>query len=129
MYSDILMLRRAVYARKLKAIPQSYHTFSQSPQLTPQLVKPAMIQKIRPWIARELTAITDLTDVEVLTQLVISLVTKVNIHVPKGHSALKEFLHDNVDLFIHELACFACSSHKDMASYDKYVRYDKPATT
>jgi E3 ubiquitin-protein ligase Topors len=159
MYSDILMLRRAVYpftivihvllniptifssvlqtitldyiryARKLKAIPQSYHTFSQRPQLTPQQVKPEMIHKIRPWITRELTAITGLQDVSVLTELIISLLTKSNIYSTEVHKSLQEFLGDNVDIFVHELVCFACSSHKDVASYDKYVRYDKPTVT
>eukprot|EP00026_Physarum_polycephalum_P012656 Phypoly_transcript_12982.p1 GENE.Phypoly_transcript_12982~~Phypoly_transcript_12982.p1 ORF type:complete len:228 (+),score=37.85 Phypoly_transcript_12982:161-844(+) len=46
LYSDVLMLRRAVYTRKLKAIPQSHHTFPQRPQLTQQQVTPTLIHKL-----------------------------------------------------------------------------------
>lgn len=88
-----------------------------------------MVLKIRPWITRELTAILGLPDVSVLTELVISLVSKHAIRSLEVHQALGEFLGEDVEVFIHELVCFACSSHKDIASYDKYVRYDKVVTT
>jgi PWI domain len=88
------------------------------------MIKPDVLQKVRPWITRELTAILGVPDVSVVTALVISLLKK-NIHSAEAHEELEEFMGDNVDIFVHELACFASSSHKDISLYDKYVRYDK----
>lgn len=126
LYSDVYMQRRAVYARGLKAIPQSYHTFPKTPRLAPASVNAHLIRKLRPWITRELTAILGVSDVSVLTELVISLL-KQDIHSPSTQLALQEFIGEHVNTFVHELACFACSSHFEVATYDKYVRYDKPS--
>lgn len=89
------------------------------------MVTPKMQQKLKPWIVRELTAILGMNDVDILVELVLSLLRKYDSRSEQTKGGLEDFLHGNVEIFLHELACFAISSHQDVVSYDKYVRYDK----
>jgi len=117
---DTHALRRAVYARGLRAHPPPSLHFTPS-----MLQRPPLLEKIKTWITRELQAVLQLDNVELLVQVVLSLLKQYPIHDPAVSEHLKEYLGEHTDIFLHELVCFACSSHPSMAAYDKHVRYDK----
>lgn len=98
-------------------------------------VKERILQKIEPWIQRELKAITNDPDpsilVHVTTSIYIAAVERkqnssgLSGRVPVADSylePLQPFLLEKTSIFWHELSCFA-ESYLNMDTYDTVVRY------
>ncbi len=124
-FSTAHSLRRAVYVRGLKAVPPSSTAKIASP-FTPaqfQLNVPLWESKLRPWLTRELQAILEEEDVDLLVTFVLSMLQTKDIDSKEVKEQLQEWLFEHVDTFIHEFLCFA-NSPFDLVNYDKHVRYD-----
>jgi len=116
-------LRRAIYLRGLKAIPvkvKSSKLFSKA-----EFLKDPKYWEIKlsGWIRRELQALLEEDDVELLQLLVLSLLKEHEINSQETVNQLKEWLFENAEVFIFELSQFA-NSPFNMDAYDKAVRYD-----
>jgi E3 ubiquitin-protein ligase Topors len=123
-FSTAHSLRRAVYVRGLRAVPIV------SSKL-PLKFTPAALSanesfwhgKLKSWLTRELQAVLEEEDVDLLVVFILSMLSKKDIQSKEVRDQLAEWLFDYVDTFIHELTCFAQSPY-DMINYDKHVQYD-----
>eukprot|EP01116_Phalansterium_solitarium_P022057 TRINITY_DN7145_c0_g1_i2.p1 TRINITY_DN7145_c0_g1~~TRINITY_DN7145_c0_g1_i2.p1 ORF type:complete len:401 (+),score=102.25 TRINITY_DN7145_c0_g1_i2:80-1282(+) len=117
-------LRRAVYLRRLRAVP-----FAQSPSVpmfTVRALRQAPAhwqQRLRPWLTRELEAVLDEADVDVLVVFLISLLQQHELGSAEVQRELRDIVYDYAPAFTHELAVYANSPY-DLASYDRLVQYD-----
>lgn len=129
----VLQWRASIYERRLQAVPCSMRNFCEQSEIAKSGVKERILQKIEPWIRRELQAITGDPDpsiiVHVGTTLFISSLEEKR-KVSSGHSGpednylepLRPFLLERTSMFWHELRCFAESSF-NMDTYDTVVEY------
>lgn len=131
----VLRWRASIYRQQLQAVP-----FSSKNCLTAQLmgsydVKRVLLQRIEPWIRRELHAILEDPDPSVIVHVVTSLFISTyqqEQHCPLGQlgvhndflAPLRPFLHERTEMFWHELRCFAESSFC-MDAYDCIVKYKR----
>lgn len=125
-----LQWRASIYNRFLQAVPSSRNS-----QGLPRDSgwKERILQRIEPWIRRELEAILGDPDpsviVHVVTSVFISTFEK-KPNIPHGQpgedvvSSLRPFLHDRTSMFWHELRCFA-ENLLSMETYDAVVEYRK----
>ncbi|XP_030473894.2 uncharacterized protein LOC115691412 isoform X2 [Syzygium oleosum] len=125
-----LQWRASIYNRHLQAVPSSRNS-----QGLPRDSgwKERIRQRIESWIRRELEAILGDPDpsviVHVVTSVFISTFEKKQ-NVPHGQlgedvvASLRPFLHEQTNMFWHELRCFAESS-LSMETYDAVVEYRK----
>ncbi|EFA76139.1 RING zinc finger-containing protein [Heterostelium album PN500] len=116
--------RRSVYARQIKAIPMvpPFKLY-----LSPQMISANYSRwksRLSPWIKRELQAILQTEQVDILEEMILSLLKKHTIDSAIIIDTLKRFLFDKTDLFLHELLCFACS-HYNIQAYDQNVTYHR----
>ncbi|GLT41988.1 hypothetical protein SLA2020_160120 [Shorea laevis] len=130
-----LQWRASVYHQRLQAVPSSAWNSSQQNASQNNYTKEKTVQKVEPWIRRELEAILGDPDpsiiVHVATSLfVASLEGKYNIasaQVGSGDdflTPLRPFLQNWTEMFWHELRCFA-ESQFNMGTYDAVVKYER----
>ncbi|GMY27670.1 E3 ubiquitin-protein ligase Topors isoform X1 [Fagus crenata] len=128
-----LQWRASIYSRFLRAV-SSQHCREQI-ILGNIGAKERIVQRIEPWIRRELKAILGDPDpsiiVHVASSLFIASLEKKNYVHPEqlnveddSIAALRPFLHDRTSMFWHELRCFAESS-LTMEAYDEVVVYEQ----
>ncbi|XP_058082959.1 uncharacterized protein LOC131230955 [Magnolia sinica] len=130
----VLQWRASIYKRRLQAIPlhcpsrDSLHQKIRNNDAKEQIQR-----RLEPWIRRELHAILGDSDPSVIVHLATSLwissleeefkVPSKTVYMEdKFVQQLRPFLHDQTDMFWHELRCFAESSFT-MAAYDSVVDY------
>ncbi|KAI5349568.1 PREDICTED: E3 ubiquitin-ligase [Prunus dulcis] len=125
----------SVYQRRLQAVPSAPRSRLQVSVPINDGVKERILQRIEPWIRRELQALLGDRDpsiiVHVATSLFIASLENEG-HVPSGQcdvrddflARLRPFLLDRTDMFWHELRCFAKSSF-NMETYDAVVEYKR----
>ncbi|XP_017216125.1 LOW QUALITY PROTEIN: uncharacterized protein LOC108193812 [Daucus carota subsp. sativus] len=130
----ILQWRRSIYEQHLQAVPCLNKKLQEQDIIKKQGVKERILQKIEPWIERELKAIISDPDpsilVHVTTSIYISAIerkqnhqgTLVGILEDNYLEALQPFLLERTSMFWHELRCFA-ESYVNMDTYDTVVRY------
>ncbi|KAJ8636460.1 hypothetical protein MRB53_010727 [Persea americana] len=130
--SRVLRWRASVYEQRLQAVPIRPHSRAFS-HVRNGFEKERVEQRIRPWIDRELKAILGDLDPSVIVHLVASLWVS-SIEEKNGDPSmgvggkgefvekLRPFLHDYMDMFWHELRCFA-ESPFTMETYDSVVEY------
>ncbi|KAF5736957.1 E3 ubiquitin-protein ligase Topors isoform X2 [Tripterygium wilfordii] len=127
-----LQWRASVYSRRLEAVPLSPQSCSKQ-DLSRK--KELIMQRMDPWIRRELQAILSDPDPSVIVHVASSLfivslekkseVPSVHLGVEDNFLApLQPFLQDYTAMFWHELRCF-CESSFPMKTYDAVVEYRK----
>ncbi|KAG6726519.1 hypothetical protein I3842_02G084200 [Carya illinoinensis] len=130
----ILKWRASIYGLGLRAIPLSPRNCIEQNLLGNIVAREKIVQRIEPWIRRELQAILGDPDpsviVHVATSLFIaSLEKKNNANSERldGEdnlmAPLRPFLQDRTNMFLHELRCFAESS-LNVDAYDAVVEYE-----
>jgi hypothetical protein len=77
-----------------------------------------------PWLERELVAILNDDNVDMIKHYVLSIVKENGIKTQKSIDLLKPFLEDHTERFLHELSCFVRSPF-DINDYDRYVQYEE----
>ncbi|OMO98428.1 Zinc finger, RING-type [Corchorus olitorius] len=128
-----LQWRASVYNRRLKALPSSQGISFQQNVPRNESEKQRILQRIEPWIRRELEAILGDPDTSIILHVVSSLFFSSHGGKYDGSSGqvgvednflapLKPFLHEWTDMFWHELRCFAESSFT-IETYDAVVEY------
>ena len=80
------------------------------------------IEKLIPWIKRDLQAILDDEDVEILCNYIVGLLQTHHVQSDAFLTPLSQFLHAKTDHFVHELIAFA-NSPLNMDAYDAHVQY------
>jgi E3 ubiquitin-protein ligase Topors len=144
--------RRLVYARRLRAAPPpavAAEKCSLELAIARRLPDVARLWiKLQPWVVRELQAVLEEDDVDLLVIMTRSLLDEyARQTLPLRRRAttaraatsadellartaweglrarLDEYLVDDAATFLHELFCFAVSACNDMAAYDSSVRY------
>uniref|UniRef100_A0A1J3FW70 RING-type E3 ubiquitin transferase n=1 Tax=Noccaea caerulescens TaxID=107243 RepID=A0A1J3FW70_NOCCA len=128
-YERKLRWRASIYNRKSRAV-----RLHSRPSL--ELAKARIIERIEPWIRRELQAVLGDPDPSIIVHLVSALFIKrlekeknqqsmeTEILVEDEVSFLRKFLFDKEDLFWHELRCYSESS-LTMETYDAVVEYNE----
>ncbi|KAK3189783.1 hypothetical protein Dsin_029344 [Dipteronia sinensis] len=125
--------RASVYNRRLQAVPLSPRDFLEQNVSRNNFQKERILQRIEPWIQRELQAILEDPDpsiiVHVVSTLFIASIEAKFVAPPRQLGVeddflapLRPFLHNQTDMFWHELRCFAESS-LTMETYDAVVDY------
>ncbi|XP_022999966.1 E3 ubiquitin-protein ligase Topors isoform X1 [Cucurbita maxima] len=124
-----LQWRASIYDRRIQAVPSSVRSCLVMNLTGSHGVKEAILERIKPWIQRELEAILGDPDPTIIVHLVTSLFVA-RLEAPSSQlnaendflSPLRPFLYEKTDLFWHELRCFAGSSLR-MEEYDSVVEY------
>ncbi|XVF62637.1 hypothetical protein PTKIN_Ptkin09bG0024300 [Pterospermum kingtungense] len=128
-----LQWRASVYNRRLQAVPISPGNSSRQNVARNDFEKQRILQRIEPWIRREIEAITGDPDTSIIFHVVSTLFFSKHEGNFDGSSGqlgveddflapLKPFLLDRTKMFWHELRCFAGSSFP-METYDAVVEY------
>ncbi|CAN8317223.1 unnamed protein product [Cochlearia groenlandica] len=132
-----LRWRASIYDKQLRVVP----CLHSRPRL--ELVslgndhtKAKIIERVEPWIRRELQAVLRDPDPTIIVHFASALFIKrlesensqqsgqIGIWVEEEASSLRKFLFDKEDIFWHELRCFAESS-LTMETYDAVVEYNE----
>ncbi|KAM7485115.1 hypothetical protein LguiA_001124 [Lonicera macranthoides] len=131
----VLQWRTSIYDQHLQALPCPTRNCLKQAVAEKKVAKERILEKIEPWIRRELQAILCDPDpsviVHVATSLFISSLEETR-RVSSGESSvadnylnpLQPFLLERTDPFWHELRCFAESSF-NMETYDTVVDYER----
>ncbi|XP_077218502.1 RING/U-box superfamily protein [Tasmannia lanceolata] len=129
----VLQWRASIYKQRLQAVPLPFRDGPHLNVLGNNDVKQSILRRIEPWIRRELQAVLADSDPSVIVHLASSLwilCLEEKLKLPPksfcGHDKyfrqLRPFLHDQADMFWHELRCFAACSFT-METYDMLVEY------
>ncbi|CAI8054548.1 E3 ubiquitin-protein ligase Topors [Geodia barretti] len=86
---------------------------------------PACTHRLVPWLTREFKVLLGPEHVQFMIQLVLSLLSKINLDGEEFPEHLQPFLATRTSHFLHELVSFA-RSPLNMAAYDHSVRYEWP---
>ncbi|KAK4370494.1 hypothetical protein RND71_009969 [Anisodus tanguticus] len=123
----IILWRASIYEERLQAVP-----FSSKNCLTQHMgnrsTKEKILQRIEPWIRRELQAILGDPDPSIIVHVATSLFMSENTHSIQQCvgddflAPLRPFLYERAEMFWHELRCFA-ESPLSMQTYDTVVEY------
>ncbi|KAJ8767540.1 hypothetical protein K2173_017609 [Erythroxylum novogranatense] len=118
--------RASLYNQGMQAVPLSSTKCPKLSTSRGSCMKEKVLQRIEPWIQRELHAILEDPDPSVIVHVASSLYIA-NIEGPSNVGGnflapLQPFLHKWTNTFWHELRCFAESSLV-MEAYDEVVEY------
>ncbi|CAK9329007.1 unnamed protein product [Citrullus colocynthis] len=124
-----LQWRASIYNRCIQAVPSSVRSCLELNMFGSRGAKEAILERIKPWIQRELQAILEDPDPTIIVHLVTSLFVG-RLEAPSSQLnvgddfllPLRPFLFEKTDLFWHELRCFGGSSLR-MEEYDSVVEY------
>ncbi|VFR01107.1 unnamed protein product [Cuscuta campestris] len=134
-----LQWRESIYEMKLQAVPFASKSRVLEKMEDNNGVKAMVVQRIEPWIQRELEAILHDPNPSVIVHVATSLFVSTNGRSGQSSSRerytrdefltpLRPFLHDTAELFWHELRCFA-ESPFSIETYDTVVEYKSPDQT
>lgn len=128
----ILQWRASIYSQGMQAVPFSPRNRLKQNISGNSSAKERILQRIEPWIQRELHAILHDPDPAVIVHVATSLfVSSLEENTPLGYlggeddflAPLRSFLHNQTNTFWHELSCFADSTF-NMETYDAVVKYE-----
>lgn len=133
----VLRWRANIYEMKLQAVPIAFRDCLAQKERECVDAKSAVLQRIEPWIRRELHAILGDPDPSVIVHVVTSLFLSAYVEKhgtfsrrwevdPDFFEPLLPFLQERTKMFWHELRCFAESSFP-METYDRVVEYIRPS--
>ncbi|KAF9927961.1 hypothetical protein FBU30_002749 [Linnemannia zychae] len=118
-------------------------------QITPETFRmfPQRLDRLIPWIRRELQAITTLSatssnsqqsnvdftrpvnayeeidsGLEIIREYIIAVCKRYDLQTDQGQDLIRDFLHDHTEHFVHELMGFARSPFS-MEAYDRFAQY------
>ncbi|KAF9295014.1 hypothetical protein BGZ88_002939 [Linnemannia elongata] len=124
-------------------------------QITPETFRifPQRLDRLVPWIRRELQAITTLSSfppeaagsasatrttnssndetdsgLEIIREYIIAVCKRYDLQTDQGQDLIRDFLHDHTEHFVHELMGFARSPFS-MEAYDRAAQYSSPSTS
>ncbi|OIT34442.1 PREDICTED: E3 ubiquitin-protein ligase Topors isoform X1 [Nicotiana attenuata] len=123
----IIHWRASIYEERLQAVRFS-SKYCLVQRMDNRSAKEKMLQRIEPWIRRELQAILGDPDPSIIVHVVTSLFISENTHLTQQYAGddflapLRPFLHEHAEMFWHELRCFA-ESPLSMQTYDTVVEY------
>ncbi|KAI8922723.1 hypothetical protein BC831DRAFT_514843 [Entophlyctis helioformis] len=86
---------------------------------------PAQLNRLVPWIRRELNALLGDGDVELVKDFIVAMLARYEPRSDLAISLLSDYLGRDAELFLHELVCFATSPF-DIRAYDSVVQYHIP---
>lgn len=119
----ILQWRASIYEQNLRAVPCPTRTSIEQGFMGRNGNRERLLERIEPWIHRELHAVLGDPDPAILVHLVTSLFVSSLEEMQNNHlEALRPFLMEKTNTFRHELRCFAESSF-NMETYDTVVEY------
>ncbi|XP_055830462.1 uncharacterized protein LOC129899496 [Solanum dulcamara] len=124
----IILWRSSIYEERLQAVPFSSKNCLMQ-HMDNRSTKEKMLQRIEPWIRRELQAILGDPDPSIIVHVATSLFISENTHSTQQCAGgdflapLRPFLHECTEMFWHELRCFA-ESPLSMQTYDTVVEYN-----
>ncbi|CAK9159745.1 unnamed protein product [Ilex paraguariensis] len=129
----IMHWRVSIYKRGLQAVPCAFRSVLQQNVIGNSGFKERMLQRIEPWIRRELQGILGDPDPSIIVHVAASLFIsslEEKHTVPSGQfgvednylEPLRPFLFEWTKMFWHELRCFAESSFT-IDTYDTVVEY------
>nr|XP_043627265.1 E3 ubiquitin-protein ligase Topors [Erigeron canadensis] len=129
---SILHWRASIYEQNMCAVPCPSRKSLKQGFGGSKSYKEMLLQKIEPWIHRELHAVLEDPNPTILVHLVTSLYISSLEETPSVPSGVKDnylerlrpFLLGQTNTFWHELRCFAESSF-NMETYDTVVKYVK----
>ncbi|KAJ3217364.1 hypothetical protein HDU67_008066 [Dinochytrium kinnereticum] len=115
--------RRLVYRYKLEPIG-----LTPTRQVTPQMFQKerALLDRVRPWITRDLQVLLKDSDVELIQELVVSVIERFDLTSTQAVDELRPYLTRSPKKFLQELSRFANSS-LSMTQWDTLVKYQNPA--
>ncbi|XP_030924072.1 E3 ubiquitin-protein ligase Topors [Quercus lobata] len=130
-----LQWRASIYRRRLRAVSSPSQNCCEQNISGNIGAKERIVQRIGPWIRRELQAILGDSDPSVIVHVasslfIASLENNNNVHSEQLNvedesiAPLRRFLDDRTSMFWHELRCFAESS-LNMETYDAVVEYEQ----
>ncbi|KAG0076344.1 hypothetical protein BGZ90_008816 [Linnemannia elongata] len=124
-------------------------------QITPETFRifPQRLDRLVPWIRRELQAITTLSSfppeaagsasairttnssneetdsgLEIIREYIIAVCKRYDLQTDQGQDLIRDFLHDYTEHFVHELMGFARSPFS-MEAYDRAAQYSSPSAS
>ncbi|KAG0258347.1 hypothetical protein BG011_003339 [Mortierella polycephala] len=146
--------RRHIYRRRVFVKHIGANRISGFQQITPQTFKifPHRLDRLIPWIRRELRAILSLssddntkpvisgqhsatedvrsyryeeidTGLEVIREYIIAVMKRYDLQTDQAQDLLRDFLHEHTEHFVHELMAFARSPHS-IDAYDRTSQYN-----
>ncbi|KAL9302155.1 putative transcription factor C2H2 family [Arabidopsis thaliana] len=130
-----LQWRASIYTKQLRAVRLHSRRLELSLAVN-DYTKAKITERIEPWIRRELQAVLGDPDPSVIVHFASALFIKrlerennrhtgqTGMLVEDEVSSLRKFLSDKVDIFWHELRCFA-ESILTMETYDAVVEYNE----
>ncbi|KAF9363829.1 hypothetical protein BGX34_003207 [Mortierella sp. NVP85] len=143
--------RRHVYRNRLFVRHMGANKISGFQQVTPETFKvfPHKLNRLIPWIRRELRAIFTLssssatilatadyheqhpsrhryeeidTGLELTREYIIAVLKRYDLQTDQAQDLLRDFLHEHTELFVHELMAFARSPYS-IEAYDQAAQY------
>jgi len=143
--------RRHVYRNHLFVRHMGANRISGFQQVTPETFKvfPHKLNRLIPWIRRELRAILTLssssatipttddyneqhpsrhryeeidTGLELTREYIIAVLKRYDLQTDQAQDLLRDFLHEHTELFVHELMAFARSPYS-IEAYDQVAQY------
>ncbi|KAG0325988.1 hypothetical protein BG000_001573 [Podila horticola] len=140
--------RREVYRHKLFVKHMGANNISGFQQITPESFKifPQRIERVVPWIRRELQAILTLslpassassrsdpnpsgelmTGLELIREYITAVLKRYDLQTDQAQDLLRDFLHEHTEHFVHELMAFARSPFS-IEAYDAAAQQSKEA--
>jgi hypothetical protein len=128
---QMMAFRRRVYADQLQlqGIWSSSGLVIQPMHISPTLFacNPQLVERVRPWIIRDLHVLINRYDVPAVCTIVIDLLRQFQITSEDFYEQLFPHLGSSTRLFLRELDSFARSPY-DMPTYDEQANYELPVT-
>eukprot|EP00158_Paraphelidium_tribonemae_P000198 Partr_v1_DN19343_c0_g1_i1_m57757 putative topoisomerase I binding, arginine serine-rich, E3 ubiquitin protein ligase len=128
---DAMQRRRDIYAQKLWVKHMGTNEHSRfRPPVTPEFLQrsPSVAERLRPWIRRDLQALTREFDVELILHYVEGMMRRYPLQSALCLDRLRLFLHDETEHFVHELLAFSRSPF-DISTYDAQAQYSSTRET
>ncbi|KAF9352409.1 hypothetical protein BGX26_009770 [Mortierella sp. AD094] len=146
--------RRHVYRHRLFVKHIGANRISGFQQITPETFRifPHKLDRLTPWIRRELQAILSLTyqptsdsssltsdtsgmehgqrqdadrGLELIREYITAVLKRHDLQTDQAQDLLRDFLYEHTEQFVHELMGFARSPYS-IDAYDKVAQYDSP---
>ncbi|KAH6580718.1 hypothetical protein BASA50_003434 [Batrachochytrium salamandrivorans] len=119
--------RKLIYQQGQRALSVGVSNQSKIKEFDSRAFKryPEQLNKLIPWIHRELQVLLDDDDVDLIQNAILALFSRMELKSEEFKSILAEYLGEYSSHFMHELECFGASPF-DMVAYDAVVQYEGP---
>ncbi|XP_067027538.1 E3 ubiquitin-protein ligase Topors-like [Acropora muricata] len=118
--------RRAIYSSNMWVQRVDQDGRRRQRDISPEFFRmnPACTHRLIPWITRDLSVLLsdEESHVGFVLQIILSLITKVELRSEEFYHQLRPFLFEKTEHFIHEFISFARSPF-DLNTYDQHAQY------